>query len=124
CAHRRADGMVSRGGTPEGWSRIMPEQGLRRSRRWPTVRRIGLGGATVPPCCPVVLFEESSQVAAKAWGGRFAEQTDARVEAFTESISFDARLAAVDVRGSQAHSRMLASVGLISGDEAESICSN
>ena len=29
---------------------------------------------------------------AKAWGGRFQQATDARVEAFTESISFDARL--------------------------------
>jgi argininosuccinate lyase len=81
-------------------------------------------GAVVPSCCPAVPLEEFRHVAAKAWGGRFAEQTDARVEAFTESISFDARLAAVDVRGSQAHARMLASVGLITADEAESICSN
>ncbi|MCA9076118.1 MAG: argininosuccinate lyase [Planctomycetaceae bacterium] len=61
-------------------------------------------------------------MSAKAWGGRFAESTDARVEAFTESISFDARLADVDVRGSQAHARMLASVGLLTEDEAELIC--
>ena len=63
-------------------------------------------------------------MAAKAWGGRFAEQTDARVEAFTESISFDARLADVDVRGSQAHARMLDDVGLLTGEEADLICSH
>ncbi|MBX3440121.1 MAG: argininosuccinate lyase [Planctomycetaceae bacterium] len=63
-------------------------------------------------------------MSAKAWGGRFAEQTDARVEAFTESISFDARLAQVDIRGSQAHARMLAKVGLLSQAEADLICTN
>jgi argininosuccinate lyase len=60
-------------------------------------------------------------VAAKAWGGRFEGATDARVEKFTESISFDARLADVDVTGSQAHARMLAKVGLISDDERDQI---
>ncbi|SFJ37775.1 argininosuccinate lyase [Planctomicrobium piriforme] len=58
----------------------------------------------------------------KAWGGRFSEPTDAQVELFTESISFDSRLAAVDVEGSQAHARMLAHVGLITADECEQIC--
>ncbi|MGE4000524.1 MAG: argininosuccinate lyase [Planctomycetaceae bacterium] len=63
-------------------------------------------------------------MSAKAWGGRFAEKTDARVEAFTESISFDARLAEADVRGSQAHARMLANVGLLTQQEADLICAN
>jgi len=63
-------------------------------------------------------------VARKAWGGRFDQQTDARVETFTESISFDARLAAVDVRGSQAHARMLARVGLITEEECAQIVAN
>lgn len=58
---------------------------------------------------------------AKAWGGRFRGDTDPRVEAFTESISFDSRLAAFDIRGSQAHARMLAHVGLIDKDEANQI---
>jgi argininosuccinate lyase len=44
------------------------------------------------------------------------------VEKFTESISFDARLAAVDIRGSQAHARMLAHVGIITAAECETIC--
>jgi argininosuccinate lyase len=58
---------------------------------------------------------------AKAWGGRFAQATDPRVEAFTESISFDARLARYDVQGSQAHARMLAKVGLLTEDECRQI---
>ena len=60
---------------------------------------------------------------AKAWGGRFNQQTDPRVEAFTESISFDQRLYEVDVRGSKAHASMLAQVGLITDDERDQICS-
>ena len=60
---------------------------------------------------------------AKAWSGRFRQETDPRVEAFTESIGFDQRLAAVDIRGSQAHARMLAHVRLISADECEQIVS-
>jgi argininosuccinate lyase len=59
---------------------------------------------------------------AKTWGGRFEGKTDRRVEAFTESISFDVRLAAVDIRGSQAHARMLAHVGQISSADCEAIC--
>ena len=62
-------------------------------------------------------------VMAKAWGGRFQQETDPRVEAFTESVSFDSRLYAVDIRGSQAHATMLAKVGLISEDECSQICS-
>ncbi len=58
---------------------------------------------------------------AKAWGGRFNQATDPRVEAFTESISFDHRLYAVDIRGSQAHATMLAKVGLITDAERDLI---
>lgn len=57
----------------------------------------------------------------KTWGGRFSGQTDARVEDFTESISFDRRLYRHDVIASQAHARMLAEVGLITADEAAQI---
>ena len=58
---------------------------------------------------------------AKAWGGRFQQATDARVEKFTESISFDSRLADADITGSQAHARMLAKVGLLTSAEADQI---
>jgi len=42
---------------------------------------------------------------------------------FSESVSFDARLAPYDIRGSQAHAKMLAHAGLITADEAEAIVS-
>jgi argininosuccinate lyase len=57
----------------------------------------------------------------KTWGGRFTGGTDERVEAFTESISFDRRLYRHDIRASQAHARMLAGVGLLAAEEAERI---
>ena len=57
----------------------------------------------------------------KTWGGRFSGDTDSRVEAFTESISFDQRLYRHDILASQAHARMLAEVGLLTADEAERI---
>jgi argininosuccinate lyase len=60
-------------------------------------------------------------VSQKTWGGRFTGQTDERVEAFTESISFDQRLYRHDIRASQAHARMLAEVGLLTAGEAEQI---
>jgi argininosuccinate lyase len=61
-------------------------------------------------------------VSQKTWGGRFSGGADDRVEAFTESISFDRRLYRQDVTASQAHARMLAEVGLLSADEAARIC--
>lgn len=57
----------------------------------------------------------------KLWGGRFAEGTAASVEQYTESQSFDRVLAEVDVRGSQAHARMLARQGVLTADEAGAI---
>ena len=61
---------------------------------------------------------------AKAWSGRFNQATDPRVEAFTESISFDKRLYAVDIRGSMAHATMLAHAGLITADDRDHICAH
>ena len=57
----------------------------------------------------------------KPWGGVFAEATDARVEQFTQSISFDHRLYAQDILGSIAHANMLAKVGLLSREECQQI---
>ncbi len=59
----------------------------------------------------------------KTWGGRFTGGTDRRVEAFTESISFDQRLYRHDIHASQAHARMLGEVGLLTRAEAEQITS-
>ncbi len=62
-----------------------------------------------------------SKPAAKPWGGRFTESTDAFVEEFTASIRFDHRLYRHDIAGSIAHARMLAHVGIITDDEASTI---
>jgi argininosuccinate lyase len=64
---------------------------------------------------------ETRRVANKTWGGRFVDPTDPRVVHFTESISFDRRLFEHDIRGSIAHARMLAQVGLVTADECEKI---
>jgi argininosuccinate lyase len=57
----------------------------------------------------------------KTWGGRFTGHTDNRVEAFTESIHVDQRLARHDIAASQAHAKMLAEVGILTADEASQI---
>ncbi|MFQ3649224.1 MAG: argininosuccinate lyase [Gemmataceae bacterium] len=57
----------------------------------------------------------------KTWGGRFDGETDARVVEYTQSIRYDRRLFAHDIRASQAHARMLGHVGLLSADEVQSI---
>lgn len=59
--------------------------------------------------------------APKPWAGVFAGGTDPRVEKFTESVSFDRRLYAHDIRGSIAHARMLESVGQLTSDECQRI---
>ena len=57
----------------------------------------------------------------KAWGGVFNEPTDKRVEAFSESVSFDQRLANEDIDGSIAHAKMLAACGLMTITESEKV---
>lgn len=57
----------------------------------------------------------------KPWGGRFGEETSELTLRFTESISFDRRLASYDIRGSLAHAEMLARVGVLSKEEFEAI---
>lgn len=57
----------------------------------------------------------------KLWGGRFTGSTDALVEAYTESVSFDRELWAEDIAGSMAHARMLARQGVIAQSDAEAI---
>lgn len=57
----------------------------------------------------------------KLWGGRFSENTDAFVEAFTASVAFDQRMYRQDIQGSQAHVAMLAKVGVITAAEGDTI---
>ena len=63
----------------------------------------------------------SKDTGAKLLQGRILEDTDQFVEAFTASVSFDQRLYRHDIRGSIAHCRMLAHVGVLSSAEAEQI---
>ena len=63
----------------------------------------------------------SKGTGAKLLQGRILEDTDQFVEAFTASVSFDQRLYRHDIRGSIAHCRMLAHVGVLSSAEAERI---
>ncbi|TWU00626.1 Argininosuccinate lyase [Botrimarina colliarenosi] len=58
---------------------------------------------------------------AKPWGGVFDGATDARVEAFSESVSYDRRMYQQDIRGSVAHATMLAAVGVLTDDEKNQI---
>jgi argininosuccinate lyase len=57
----------------------------------------------------------------KPWGGRFQKPTDALVEAFTASISFDKGLYRYDIEGSVAHAKMLAKQGIISKNDEKII---
>ncbi len=63
----------------------------------------------------------SEQHSHKPWGGRFTQPTDAFVEAFTASVTFDRRLYHYDIQGSIAHARMLAHVGVLTEAEGRAI---
>ena len=58
---------------------------------------------------------------AQLWGGRFTKETDRNVYLFNASIEFDKRLYEQDIRGSLAHSEMLAAQGIITHEEMEAI---
>jgi argininosuccinate lyase len=79
----------------------------------------------LPPAPTVPVVEEKpaapAPAAEKAWSGRFATRTARRVEEFTSSLAFDQRLYPEDVQGSQAHARMLRSIGLITREEQKAI---
>jgi argininosuccinate lyase len=64
---------------------------------------------------------EKQDSKSKPWGGRFTEPTDAFVERFTASVPFDQRLYRQDIAGSRAHARMLARVGVLTGEERDRI---
>ncbi len=57
----------------------------------------------------------------KAWGGRFSESPDKRVEALNASVGFDIRMVREDIRASIAHVRMLGRQGIVALDEATEI---
>ncbi len=57
----------------------------------------------------------------KLWGGRFSQSTDNLVEAFTQSVHYDARLYQEDIMGSLAHCEMLVKQGILSPEEGDKI---
>lgn len=58
---------------------------------------------------------------AQLWGGRFTKETDQLVYNFNASISFDQKFYRQDIRGSIAHVTMLASVGVLTSQERDTI---
>ena len=57
----------------------------------------------------------------KLWGGRFTKEENQLVHNFNESLSFDQKFYAQDIRGSLAHVRMLGKQGIITEDEMNTI---
>lgn len=63
----------------------------------------------------------ASQKSQATWGGRFTAAPADLMLRFSESVSFDRRLAPFDIAGSKAHAAMLAHVGLITAKERDAI---
>ena len=58
---------------------------------------------------------------AKMWAGRTAGNTSAMADDFNSSIHIDSRMYREDIKGSMAHSAMLAEVGILTAKEADDI---
>lgn len=63
----------------------------------------------------------TSSTGQKAWAGRFGEETNRLVEAFTSSIQFDQRLYPWDIQGSLAHCQTLRRAGILTAVEAKTL---
>ena len=68
--------------------------------------------------CWVIFMAKQSQA---TWGGRFSAGPAELMLQFSESVSFDRRLALFDIAGSKAHSSMLAHVGILTTKERDAI---
>ncbi len=66
-------------------------------------------------------MKNKKEKSTKLWGGRFQQPTEKLVEDFTESVSYDRRLYAQDIRGSIAHARMLGQMGIITEKDSQTI---
>ena len=58
---------------------------------------------------------------AKLWAGRFEKPTNALMDDFQSSFSFDRRLIRFDIAGSIAHATMLGEQGIIPRADSETI---
>jgi argininosuccinate lyase len=64
---------------------------------------------------------ENTTTTNASWGGRFSEKTDAFVEAFTASVTFDQRMYRQDIAGSRAHAKMLNRSKVLSDEDLQAI---
>ena len=60
-------------------------------------------------------------MAGELWEGRFEGGPSEALQALNDSLPFDRRLYRHDIAGSRAHVSMLASVGILTGDERDEI---
>ncbi|MEN9663073.1 MAG: argininosuccinate lyase [Verrucomicrobiota bacterium] len=72
-------------------------------------------------CRPGVCSRPMAKKAQATWGGRFSASPADLMLRFSESVSFDRRLAPFDIAGSKAHAAMLAKVRLITTKERDAI---
>ncbi|MFM8237394.1 MAG: argininosuccinate lyase [Actinomycetota bacterium] len=66
-------------------------------------------------------MSDADGAARPLWHGRFGTAPADELLAFTESLSFDRRLAADDLDGSRAHVRMLVAVGVLTESEGTAV---
>ncbi len=57
----------------------------------------------------------------KLWGGRFQDSSSDITEKISSSIHYDSRLYKQDIRGSIAHAKMIAGMGILKAEELKSI---
>jgi argininosuccinate lyase len=57
----------------------------------------------------------------KLWGGRFTGKTDPLMHAFNQSLKYDQRMHAADIRGSIAYAKALTLVGILTKEEQAKI---
>ncbi|KAL0575279.1 argininosuccinate lyase, partial [Marasmius crinis-equi] len=57
----------------------------------------------------------------KLWGGRFTGKTDPLMHGFNQSLQYDQRMHAADIKGSIAYTKGLRRVGILNEDEERKI---
>ncbi|KAF8902029.1 putative argininosuccinate lyase [Gymnopilus junonius] len=57
----------------------------------------------------------------KLWGGRFTGKTDPLMHAFNQSLQYDQRMYAADIKGSIAYAKSLTLVGILNQEEEQKI---
>ncbi|KAK6351206.1 argininosuccinate lyase [Orbilia javanica] len=57
----------------------------------------------------------------KLWGGRFSGKTDPLMQKYNESLSYDRRMYAQDIRGSQAYAKATCKAGILTPEERDAI---